>query len=180
MNMNSKGFGNGIAIIGAVILIGVVVYFFASKTGPLPTTQPTSFNFDFRYGVGAKNELDTFEKTYTRDMIVDPSVKIKMELTDGEMVEIYQKMMEINFFDYPDKFSVTVPAGESFGMETPCSSYYFKAAYKSTIKEVSWDDCITYKDQGADKLRELIRYIENVIESKEEYKRLPTPRGSYL
>lgn len=200
--MNQKGFVNIIVIIGIVILAGVAGYFIVNKRTlppkpapsptstltPTPTPSPspqhtpqsTNFNFVFGYGVGAKNELDTFEKTYTRDMVIDPPVKIKMSLTDEEMNKIYQKMLEINFFDFPDEFSVTVPIGEATGMVTPCSSYYFKVSNESRIKELSWDDCITIKNERADKLRELIRYMESIIESKKEYKKLPTPRGGYL
>jgi len=32
----------------------------------------------------------------------------------------------------------------------------------------------------ADKLRELIQYIRKVIESKEEYRKLPESRGGYM
>lgn len=103
-----------------------------------------------------------------------------MSLTKEEMSKIYQKMLEINFFDYPDKFSVTAPIGEAVGMVTPCSSYYFKVANDSRIKELSWADCVTNKNERADKLRELIRYIQSIIESKKEYRELPTPKGGYL
>jgi len=156
---------------------------FVKKPATFPPVEPpqsASFNFVFRYGVTARNKLDTFGKTYTKDMVIDPPVKIKMSLTDEEMNKIYQKMLEINFFDYPDEFSVTVPIGESTGMVTPCSSYYFKVSDESRIKELSWDDCITNKNERADKLRKLIRYIESIIESKKEYKELPTPKGGYL
>ena len=56
--------------------------------------------------------LDTFKGTYTKDMVMDPSITVPLSLSEEEMDRIYQKMVEIDFFNYPDKFSVSVPPGE--------------------------------------------------------------------
>ncbi len=155
----------------------------------IPPITPGESNFDliFEYGVGAKNKLDTFKETYTKDMVVDPSITMDLYLSKNELDRIYQKMVEINFFDYHDNFSVSVSPGEAW-MLTPYSSYYFKVKHDSKIKELWWDDNkfwmeggnLTYKDEKAEKLKELIELIRNIIESKEEYTKLPTPRGAYI
>lgn len=88
-------------------------------------------------------------------------------------------MIEIGFFNYPNKFVISEPSGEIVSMVTPYYSYYFKVKYDSKIRELSWEDGITNKDERADRLRELIKLIIDVIESKEEYKKLPPPRGGY-
>ena len=61
-------------------------------------------------------------------------------------------------------------------MVTPYSSYYFKVEYNSQIKELWWEDKITNKDEKADRLRELIKLIRDIVESKEEYKKLPAAK----
>jgi hypothetical protein len=138
------------------------------------------FNLIFKYGVTAKNELDTFKGTYTKDLILDPSITIELRLSEEEMDRIYQKMVKIDFFNYPDEFTVSVPAGESVGMVTPHSTYYFKVEYNSEEKELKWEDKITNPDEKAAKLRELINLIKSIIESREEYKKLPEPKSGYL
>ncbi len=149
-------------------------------TPNVPSTSPTSsINLVFKYGVEAKNELNTFAGTFTKDMTVDPSITVQLSLTPEEMIRIMQKMEEINFFEYPDNFFVKVPSGSPTTMVTPHSSYYFKVQYKSGIKELQWDDKIKNPDAQASNLRELIQLIKNIIESKDEYKSLPTPRGGY-
>jgi hypothetical protein len=145
-----------------------------------PAPEKPSFNLIFKYGVTAKNELDTFKGKFTKDMITDPSITIELSLSEEEMESIYQKMMEIDFFNYPDRFKVNVPPGELTGMVTPYSTYYFKVEYNSQVKELWWGDEITNPDQKAEKLRELIMLIRNIVESKEEYKQLPEPRSGYL
>ena len=88
-----------------------------------PPPSPSNFNLIFKYGVGAKNELNTFEGTYTKDMVMDPSITVNLSLSKEELDRIYKKIVEINFFGYPDQFSVFVPPGQSVGMVTPYYSY---------------------------------------------------------
>ena len=161
-----------------VALLGTV----GCVTDTPPDVKPPDFNLIFKYGYGFpnKNVLNTFEGTYTKDMIVDPSITVNMSLSEEEMDRIYQKMLEIDFFDYPDEFSVSVPAGELVTMEDPYMGYYFKVEYNTKIKELWWEDNITNKDEKADKLRALIQRIRNIIEAKEEYYKLPAPRGAYF
>ena len=152
---------------------------FVGMVGCSAHTSP-DFNLIFKYGVGAKNELNTFEGTHTRDMIMDPSITVDLSLSKEELDSIYQKMEAIDFFEYPDRFSVPIPPDGRVIMVTPYYSYYFKVKYDSKIKELWWEDEIKNENMEADKLRELIKLIRDIIESKEEYKQLPPPRGGYL
>jgi len=128
----------------------------------------------------ARNELNTLKGTYTKDMVSDPSITINLSLYQQELDSSYKKMVEINFFNYPDGFSVSVLPGESVGMITPHSSYYFEVEYGSEVKELRWEDKITNKDGKASRLRELIKLIRDVIEAKEEYQKLPEPTSGYM
>jgi len=51
----------------------------------------------FRYSVGARNELNTFNITYTKDMVKDPLVTVKLSLSEEEPNRVYQKMIEFEF-----------------------------------------------------------------------------------
>ena len=146
-----------------------------------PDVRPPDFNLIFKYGYGEKNKnvLDTIEGTYTWDMVVDPSITVELALSEEEMDRIYQKMIEIGFFDYPDEFSVFLPPEGSVTMVTPYMGYYFKVEYDSKIKELWWEDKIVKEDEEADKLRALIKLFRDIIEPKEEYSNLPHPRGVY-
>ena len=204
MKSKKLAYGILIACILAVVGFGLFVLNKQSPMPPITSTPPitpapsipstppitpseSNFNLIFAYGVGAKNRLDTFKGIYTKDMVVDQSITVNLYLSKNELDIIYQKMVEINFFDYPDKFSVSIPPEEAI-MLTPYSSYYFKVKHDSKIKELWWDDNkfwqeggkLTYKDEKAEKLKELIELIRNIIESKEEYTKLPTPRRVYV
>ncbi len=149
------------------------------KEQPISTSK-SSFNLVFKYGVTARNELNTFKEMYTKDMITDPPITVNLSLSKDELDRIYKKMVEIDFFGYPEKFYVSVSSVEPVDTVTPHSSYYFKVEYGSKTKELWWEDSIINKDGRAEKLRELIKYIIQIIKSKEEYKKLPEPKGGYL
>jgi hypothetical protein len=157
-----------------VIALGAAgfVVFNQTNTPPQnpPAGEPTNFNLIFKYGVGAKNELNTFNQTYTKDMVMDPSVTVKMKLSDAELNSIYQKLNDLKLFN-----ESTEPKGNM--MVTPCSSYYLKVQINSEQKELSWDNC---RGKISDKFQQFSNYIIQIIESKEEYKNLPTSRGGYL
>ncbi len=113
-------------------------------------------------------------------MVQDPSITVKLSLSEEELDCIYQKMVEIDFFDYPDKFSIILPPNKPHGIVTPYYSYYFKVQHDAGIKELWWEDEIVYEDIQADKLRELINLIWDIIKSKDEYKELPEPTSGYM
>lgn len=137
-----------------------------------------TFNFIFKYGFEARNILNTFEGTYTKDMVMDPPITTKLSLTKEELNTINNKMVEIDFFSYPDVFTVPVKDDYVF-MITPYENYYFKVQHGSKIKELYWEDSIKNQNSDADRLRELIKCIQEIAESKSEYKKLPPPRGGY-
>jgi len=166
----------GWLIIAGLTLIVAVTALTGCTTRP---AEVSNFNLIFKYGVTARNELNTFAGTYTKDMIMDPSITVELSLTEEELDRIYQKMLEIDFFDYPDEFSVYVAPRRLTVIVTPYSSYYFKVEYNSSIKELRWEDEIKNRNEEADKLRELIGLIRDIIESKEEYQKLPEPSGGY-
>ena len=187
----SKGWLIAVCLVLMVALLGAMGCDSHTPDEPEPTTdgtvsQPpekTNFNLIFNYGVMARNKLDTFQGTYTKDMVIDPPITVELSLSEEEMDSIHQKMVEIDFFNYPDNFSVSVPPDVPTGIRTPYPSYYFKVEYNSKIKELWWNDQIVYKDykdERADRLSELVSLIRSIVESKEEYKKLPEPRSAYL
>lgn len=161
-----------IAVVVIVLSIAGFAVFKQSNTPSQnpPVGSPTSFNLIFKYGVGAKNELNTFDQTYTKDMIMNPPVTIKFKLSDSDLAGIYQKISDLKLFD------ISQPTKGNM-MVTPCSSYYLKVEIDSSEKEMSWSNC---RGKIDDKLQQFTEYIISIIKSKEEYKKLPTPRGGYL
>lgn len=152
-----------------------------SVNGLSSSASPTQFKMIFEYGVEAKNKLDTFNGTFTKDMISCSPITVNLTLTPEELNKIYQKMIETNFFDYPDKFVDSNHYKPVVSAVTPFYSYYFKVEYDGgKIKELSWNDDTEYVDENGAKLHELIQLITGIISTKDAYKQLPEPCGGYL
>lgn len=159
-------------IVLIILVLGVLFLLKSTKTIQNPIgSQPAVFNLIFRYGVGAKNELNTFDQTFTKDMITEPSITTKFSLTESELAGIYQEINELKLFDKTEE-----PQQENVYI-SPCSSYYLKVQINSTQKELSWDNC---SKKISDKLQNFTDYIISIIQSKEQYKKLPQPKSGYI
>jgi hypothetical protein len=169
-----------------LMFLGVLMLSVISCAAPLQRSPPTGsgsgagLSLVFKYGVGAKNVLDTAKGTFTRDMIVDPAKKVALRLTGEELDRVSARMDEIDFWSYPDVLQFETPADGVGRMVTPFTSYYFRAERGGTVKELRWDDQYFDQTVPATRLRDLIALIRGIIESKEEYKALPEPRGGYM
>ncbi len=179
----------------SLLIISILVVSAISIIGC--TGKNSGFNFIFKHGIGPepKNELNTFKGKYTKDMVSDPSVTTKMVLTEEELDRILQKMKDIDFFNYPDEFSLKLAPDSPIGLVTPYARYYFKVEYEGNVKELWWADEIVWRDkwlrdskeeiifenkEEAERLYELISLIRGIIENKPEYKELPEPTGGYM
>jgi len=146
-----------------------------------PPPRNTDFDFIFKYGVGPPvNALDTFQGTCTKDMVMDSSITINLFLTQEEMDTIQSKMKAIDFFNYPYDFNSRIPSGQIRGYVVPPTVYHFKVKDGPVWKEVIWNSGVVYQDDQAADLKGLVDLIIGIIESKDEYKKLPRPRSAYL
>lgn len=131
----------------------------------------------FDFGVLARNRLDTARGVFVKDMVADPPLTLDLTLTKKEREQVLSRAKEIGFFDMP---RVAIPEN-SVSRMSPCSSYYLEIRAGNRRHSVSWDNCARWKnDQVMDSLREISRMIQDMIMSKEAYKRSPEPTSGYL
>lgn len=128
-----------------------------------------SFKMDFKYGVGARNELNTFQGTYTKDMIADEPITIDLELTDEELQDIEDKIDELDVFASVKE--------ETNMIVVPCVSYDLLTEMNGVQERLTWDCGEFGSNQKLDALRE---YINVILESKDAIRALPVPQGGYL
>ncbi|HSR30926.1 MAG TPA: hypothetical protein VLY63_10200 [Anaerolineae bacterium] len=158
-----------------------------SPPAPSATPQPTrayapepEANFALHFDYGCLGEtLDTFQGTFSRSMCPpDPPVTISFALSAEEMRTIYLEMARIDFFGYPDQFSVVVSEGATFLQVTPSDSYHLKVRNGEVEKELYWtDDIVEPTTQEADQLRAFLKKIIDIIQGHPELKLLPERSG---
>jgi hypothetical protein len=158
------------------------------QSAPQATVPPSgSFSFLLRFGVGAKNVLDTANGKFTKETRNGP-VTTDLRLSAPELEQVQKKLAEIDFGNaqkFPQLF--TVPDARC--TTDPHHSMFLAVTQGSVIKEVTWQDMsgrqncqylftADLKPQPdylpADGLRELVELIDQMIQSKPEYQNLPS------
>ncbi len=131
-------------------------------------------NIIFKFGVGARNELNTFHGTYTKDLVIGGTVTARLILTTEELEKIEQKIIEVDFFNIPETF----PLKEQSPI--PDVNFYLMVNNGTATKEVSWSRN-SEMDSGTEaRLNQLAEFIYDIINEKPELKMLPPPNGAYL
>lgn len=141
-------------------------------------------NFDFEHHF-SKNVYNSELKLYTKDMVAGPSVSFKIKFTRRELKSVYNKLREIQFWNYPDvyKYKNADTLNLVEGHLQPCSGYSMKVIFNGEIKSVQWSNCITGTGSFGrqfEKLMELHQLIYKIIASKKAYKNSPPLRSAYL
>ena len=134
-------------------------------------------NIVFKYGYDYRNELNTFNGTFTKDLIIDGTATTRLILSQEELSQIQRKLFDIGFYDFPNIFPST-------GVVTPRADYYLKVQNGSTVKEATWysdsfSDANTDLQRVESDLNQLYRLITGMIEGKLEFKLLPAANGAY-
>lgn len=157
-----------------LIVISLVGCNSTSTENQLPESRPKNFNFVFKYGVNAKNQIDTIKGQYIKDMVLEPSITTDLKLSDEEMNTIYLEMKKINILNYSESFN---QKGNT--LQTPFETYSIKIIIDNKEKNIYWKDENVSKTKEAIKLRELFKKIQEIIINKEEYKKLPISKDGY-
>lgn len=139
--------------------------------------MPPDFAFYFEYGACWAEIFDGFNNTFTHNMgPYEPAITIPLALTTEQMEAIYQKMVAIDLFGYPETFAVPVPADGNMAIVTPANRYYIRVRNGGVIKTVEWtDNIVEPTTQEAERLRQLFRMIVRMLAEHPDVKRLPVP-----
>ena len=137
------------------------------------------FNFILGFGRYARSILNTFEGTFTKDLVKGFST-IRFQLSQEEMGLIEEKFRDMDILSYPAEFKPdSADPNGKITVVMPCNSYYLRIELDGEIREIFWKDENLAKDQKSIVLRELIDEIEQMILQRDEYKKMPSAKGGY-
>lgn len=131
------------------------------------------------YGVGARNELDTFGGSFTKGLVSHetPTAGTAFRFTDEQLRQIYGLLRGIDITRYPVEF---IPADDDQYWVTPNQTYYLRLRAGGHTSEIRWDDQNESRIKQAADPRRVIRRIQEMIEGTDTYKALHGARGGYL
>ncbi len=142
-----------------------------------PVNQFVQIYFKYSF----KNELNTFENTYKKDLVLDGVIEVKFWLTDEEQNSIFEKAEEFNYFSLPDTFKyISQYDSISVSIEPNSGDQILRIKYKLKDKTTIWTYPLNEHNSQVRDLMKLNSFIISIIESKPEYKKLPPARGGYI
>jgi hypothetical protein len=156
-------------------LISVIIFFSCEESPVESENQFVQIFFKDSF----KDELNTFENTYQKDLVFDGVKKIDFWLTTEEQNSILEKAYEINYFSMPDTFAYVSHDSISVYIFPNPGEQILRIKYQSKDKTTIWTYPMVENDSRFTDLLELREYIRLIIEAKEEYKKLPPVRGVY-
>ncbi len=161
-------------------LVLAMCFFLASCNEVSTDPRDRAFNIQFKYGVGARNELNTFTNYYTKDLIADGTTSITLVLGVDEFRAIEAKLYNADFFSYPDTFRVA--SSDTIQFRAPYMTYYFRVQSGAHYKTLYWEDSIIprYSYPLRDNLKEITQFIIDLLSRKPEIANLPPAKGGYL
>jgi hypothetical protein len=158
------------------ILLLVFIFLFIScgkKEETINTNDEQFVLIQFKYD--RINELNTFDKTFTKNLMIEGEIKIPFALSKQEQESIIYKCEEIDFFGLPN--TLLNPETKNI---MPESQSFIKIEYKSIMHDIIWDG-MPPKEFSTEHQRivELASFIKNIVERSPEYKKLPQSFGGY-
>ncbi|MDQ0208403.1 hypothetical protein [Alkalicoccobacillus murimartini] len=136
----------------------------------LPREKPDDFAFSLKYGVTLGNELNAYNDTYTKDLVSDGKATTDMELSNEELVMIYEEFREV------DLFTLSSEAGS--GCSEPNDKYELSMTADGEEYHLFWSTaCDTEK---VHEWQEAMNFLyTELIYQREEYQKLPEANGGY-
>ncbi|OEH86975.1 hypothetical protein BHU72_01585 [Desulfuribacillus stibiiarsenatis] len=139
------------------------------------------FDFIYSYGFHGKSVMNTYTNTYTKDLQM-ASVRTTIVFTKEEKDRILAELFSIDILNYPVSFPEYINI-------TPISNYTLEVGIFQKKKTVNWTSnnipiksinldgsYIYFEDKDAYQmiqLMNLVKLIEEIIQSKKEYQDLP-------
>jgi hypothetical protein len=129
------------------------------------------------YKYNFKDELNTFDSTYVKDLVADGADSTKLFLTEAEEAEILKLAYEVNFFELPDTLAyvddISIIPDPGFQM--------LRIKYDDKDKTVYWAnyDIQNVSNEEFQRAAKLGAFIHSIVIEKKEYKALPPARGGY-
>lgn len=139
--------------------------------------MPDDFNFSLRFGVGGKNKLDTYEDTFTNDLVLDGLETIDFVVPEEEKQRFYEALLQYGVDQMPNDLGV-----DNYYV-TPANQLTFTYTCNGSTKSIvwaigAWEEKDSLPEQNNQFLR-FVKFIREYIYETDQYKNMPPSNGGY-
>lgn len=128
-----------------------------------------------------KSILNTLDDTYKKDLIMAGTVTTKLKFTEEEMNKIEEFILTKGILDYPEEINTNL---KYYTPNFTSNLTIYRDGKKKTIR---WKFPLGFMEGLEDETKEQVKTLTNfetmineIIQNKEEYKKLPERKGGYL
>ncbi|MBB3113099.1 hypothetical protein FHS18_005202 [Paenibacillus phyllosphaerae] len=157
----------------ALFIVFALVFVGCNTTNKMPKEIPDDFAFSVQFGIGSKNVIDSFNGVVIKDLIVAGTAEAKINFTQEEMLNIYEKMKIINVLgskDFVDDMSCS---------REPSGDDVWKIRINGNEQTIQWSSEYCELSDDAKHFEDLRNFVLDIVKEKDEYKTLPEPKGGY-
>ena len=128
---------------------------------------------------GFADEINTFEKTCTKNLIEDGTVTIDFWFQPDDQDTIIKIMEEVDFFSIRDTISFNPQDSVAIVIDPDPGIQSLRIQYNNEDKTVYWFATNSYPEE-IERICRLVNKIKEILNSDPEYQSLPEPTGGYL
>jgi len=125
---------------------------------------------------GFLDELNTFEGTMTKDLVMDGSITVSFWLSTPAQDSILERAEQLSFFGLPD----TIPVLDGVAIQPDPSPDMLRIRAWDRDHTVVWSYPVDQMNTHAAAVFELSEFIMEIVRQSPVYRSLPEPRGGRL
>ena len=157
------------------------------KSGdPGKLEMPDDFAFSLSFGFEGKNNIDTYNGTFTKDLVSAGTETISFLIPSDEMKKIFESFVSNNIAGLPDDINVEAQAsmGDTASSQTPAEFFTLTYTCNQETRTIvcndggPWDGRKGPTD-SRNRLVTFVDYVREYVFSSDEYKEMSPQVGAY-
>lgn len=132
---------------------------------------------DYKYNFA--DEINTFERTCTKDLIEDGTITIDYWFQPEEQDTIIKVVEETDFFNLPETLSYIPEDTIAIAIDPDPGIQSLRINYNNRDKTVYWYIVNSFPSEY-ERIVRITTLIEALVKADPEYQALPQPTGGYL
>jgi len=151
-----------------------------------PNTDNHTFDFKIDFGIMGRNCIDTYNNTFTKDLVVAGQETIDFVIPDDKMQEFREAFVKYKIDKLPGDINaeIEIIEGETYMETTPASSYTLTYTYNNETRTIVCHEGGPWLADSAppDTCIRLVAFVDTIsayIFSTDAYKQMSPSEGGY-
>ena len=148
--------------------------------------MPDDFAFRIDFGIYGRNNIDTYNNTFTKDLVIAGSETIEFIIPADMMQFLYEMFIALNIPGCPDDINAFAMSsmGDTRMHRHPADNYALTYTCSGETRTITCNDEGPWDgDAGPpasrDRLAAFVKMVADYIYSTDEYKAIPSAEGGY-